>query len=164
MRQLQGCILANAQAGRDALYDRAFRSADERLRAAAVIVLLQIKRYDEAVAGFSIHRAAHEHKPFSARRERAIFHVAVHRGVDGSDAFRFTGLVEIHFGQHKAQRGRSASHNAFRFGPVFRLRGELVAGNNRPFFHGYTFARQQDIRHLNADGVLEHANASVSIG
>ena len=157
VRQLERRVLADAQPGRNALHDRAFRSADERFGAAAVIVLLKVERHDEAAAGLAIHGAAYEHEALALAFKRAFRHVAVHGSVDRGDALRFAGLFQVHFRQHQAQGGGSVSHDAFRLFPVFGLGSELVAGDDGPLFHGYAFTREKNVRHLNADGVFEHA-------
>ena len=156
VRQLKRGILADAQARRNALHNRAFRCADERFGATAVIVLLKVERDNKAAACFAIHGAAHEHKAFSAAFQRAVRHVAIHGGVNRCDALGFTRFVEIHFRQHQAQGGGRFADDALSFFPVIGLRGELIAGDDGPFFHGYAFVRQQDVGNFDTDGVFEH--------
>ena len=156
VRQLKRSILADAQARRNTLHNRAFRCADERFGATAVIVLLKVERHNKAAARFAIHGAAHKHEAFSAAFQRAVRHVAIHGGVNRCDALGFTRFVEIHFRQHQAQRGGRVANDALGFLPVIGLRGELIAGDDGPFFHGYAFVRQQDVGNFDADGVFEH--------
>ena len=159
--QLDGRAFADPDPGRDTVEDRPFRGPDQRRRAFSEIVGLQVEGGHEAPARLFAGRAFHVHAAFDAFKE-PFGHIPPHRIADAGDAVFGPGLVEIDLGIDQVEgRGGRADERGGPV-PVFRFRGVLVAGDDRPFGQIGPFSGQEDIGDLKADGIMNaHQNCSL---
>ena len=71
--------------------------------------------------------------------------VVRHSAVDGLDVFVHIAVIQLALRQDQPQGGRGVAGDSVRFLPVFRLAGELVAGNYRPPAHVRAGSGQQNV-------------------
>ena len=155
VRQLNGCALADLEPWRNAGNNRPLRRANQRGRSLGIVIRFKVEREDEPRAHHAADRACHQHKPLRLLFENALVEVLAHMRFDALDALRFTGLFQICFRQNQLQRRRCFADDSLGFLPVFRLGGELVAGDDRPFGIVRALFRQQDARHLHRYIILK---------
>ena len=128
--------LADADARGEAGGNGALRGADGACGIGGEVVVLQIERADDAAAGRTApERALDVDKALRQGAEDALGEVTVHFGVDARRFGQGVALGEVSLREHEVQRARHSGALALARSPIFRLGGELVAGDDAPFFH-----------------------------
>ncbi len=146
MGQLDGGVAAHARARGDTVEHGALRRADQRAGAGSEVVLVEIDHTDQTVADLAVALAALDvDQRILERFEDALFEILAHGGVDVGDEFINIGRFEIGLGQDEAQGGRRAADGLFHALPIFGLRGELVAGDDRPLAHVNILLGQKNV-------------------
>ena len=149
MRHFERRAAADVHARRQTLLYRALRGADARTLRSGKIVLLKIKRRNEAAADASVRQCAlYIDKAVRDRLKNALREIAAHR--IGNASVRAVGArgVQPRLRQHKRKRARLFRRTRFRRGPVFRFGRKLVARDHAPRAH-ILGAREKDIRTCN---------------
>ncbi len=155
MGQLDRRALAHRKAGRDTLFHGLFGRADGRGRAEMIIVILQIERHYEALAGARpAGITGGQHNARGQLLQNAVRKVLAHCIVDRADAAFYVRLLQVNLGQGEAQGRRRAADLTVKLLPVFRLGGILVAGDHGPFCKVGTRLRHQDAG--DTGGVFRH--------
>ena len=131
VRAFQRRALADAQARGNPLANRALRGADHRAGAGREVVFLQIDGGHQPQPRAGRGGALGEREAVSdGAHERSVRKVFAHRPVNGGNAR--AGALQIDFRLHDVKRGRTRAHVCLHPPPVIRLRGVLVAGDDRP--------------------------------
>ena len=151
MRQLHARALPHLEPRRDTLDHGFFGRADERSRAGGVLIGLQIDReHDTAARAGAARPALGQDDARGQGAQRAVRDVTAHGLVDARGAVGDVVVLQIDLGQGQAQGRGRVPDDAVRLGPVFGLRGILVAGDDRPFGEVAAVLRQHDIRNMGA--------------
>ena len=140
---------ADVHARRQTLLYRALRGADDRTLRSGKIVLLKIKRRNEAAADASIRqRALYIDEAVRDRLKNILREIAAHR--TGNASVRAVGArgVQPRLRQHERQGARLFRRTLFRRRPVVRFGRELVTRDHAPRAH-ILGAREKDIRTCN---------------
>ena len=137
VRQLDGRFAADAHARRNALNDRALRGADGRNGAGGIVISIQIDHTDKAAAdGAVFQRALHINKRILQRAEDVGIEIFRHCAVDERRVRSLLRGTKLCLGQNKVdRRGRTLGMLPDTL-PIGRVRGELIAGDDRPLLHG----------------------------
>ena len=137
VRQLDGRFAADAHARRNAFNDRALCGADGRNGAGGVVISIQIDHADEAAADGAVFQCAlHINKRILQRAEDVGIEIFRHRAVDERRVRSLLRGTKLCLGQNKVdRRGRTLGMLPDTL-PIGRVRGELIAGDDRPLLHG----------------------------
>ena len=133
---LQRCLPAQDQTGRDALLHQPLRGVDQGDGILPVVVGFQIQQPQDPPAETAAGEGAfHVDVGILQGAEKPPGQIVLHGGQYGFCPLLLIRQVQIGLRQHEAQRAGGVTHQLFHLCPVFRLRGELVAGDNGPAFH-----------------------------
>ena len=131
----------------NALHHGLFRSADSGGRVAAVVVFLQVDHAHDAPANRSVLEfTLHIDKGRGKDVKDVLAEIAAHRGVDGLDT-RVLIAAQLRLRKDDMISGRRLPRLLTHRVPVFRLGGELVAGDHRPVVQQLS-VRDQQLRRL----------------
>ena len=148
--KLYGSVLPHLHPGRDAGEDRPLRGPDQCAGAGGEVILVQVHHTDEAVADLAVGLGALDVDEGAGQGlEHAVVQILLHGRVDGGDIAVHIGAVELSLRQDQPQGGGSVPDGVLHRLPVFRLRGELVAGHHGPLGHVRVLG-QQDVRGVKA--------------
>ena len=160
VRQLQRRALADSETRRNALDDRALGGADQRRCALVIIIAFEIERHDKSPARVARHGTSDQHKALRLGFQDALRHILAHVAADRCDALRFAVLAQERFRQEQVKRRRSVADVGARRLPVFGLRGELVARDDRPLRKVRPLRGKHHIGYQNTDFVFVHVSIS----
>ena len=163
VRQLQRRAGADLHPGRDAPGHGLLRGAHGRVCVDAVVVGLQVQHADHALPHAPVaERALHIDEGVFVFAKDAALQVFLHASVDRGDPLR-AGALQRRLRQDQPQSRGSRADDALGLRPVFRLRGELVAGDHRPLFQ-QLLTRQEDVgRSETAHGAASLPSSMTSV-
>ena len=148
--QLDGRVAAHLGAGRDAIQHGALGGADQGAGAGGEIIGIQIHHTDQAVADLAVGLLALDvDQGVGQRLEHAVGQVLLHGVVDILDVLVHVGSLQVGLRQDQTQGGGRVAHLLLHRLPVLRLRGELIAGDDRPLGHVLILG-QQDVGGIKA--------------
>ena len=145
MRQLDGRVAAHAHTRRNALNDGFFRCADGGNGAGGIVICIQIDHADKARADRAVfQRALDIDERILERFKHARVEIFLHRAVDQRRVRSLLRRAQLGLGQDEVDgRGRALCVLAHTL-PICGVGGKLVAGDDRPLFHGIHL-REQDV-------------------
>ena len=148
--QLDGRVAAHLGAGRDAIQHGALGGADQGAGAGGEIIGIQIHHTDQAVADLAVGLLALDvDQGVGQRLEHTVGQVLLHGVVDILDVLVHVGSLQVGLRQDQTQGGGRVAHLLLHRLPVLRLRGELIAGDDRPLGHVLILG-QQDVGGIKA--------------
>ena len=141
--QLHGSIPANPHSRRNALHHGLLRGADGGHGTHGKIIGVQIHHAHQALAdGAALQRALHIDEGPGIGLEHAGFLISGHGFVDQGRVGSFLGGAQLRLGQDQVDGGRRVPRRLPHPVPIGRLGRKLVAGDDRPFFHGIHLGHQ----------------------
>mmetsp|Transcript_78844 Transcript_78844/g.219200 ORF Transcript_78844/g.219200 Transcript_78844/m.219200 type:complete len:346 (+) Transcript_78844:791-1828(+) len=152
VRQLQGCVLTDCNARRQASHNRFFCRPDQRRLRAVVVVRLEVDRQDQALSrrnACSIPVNCYEGR--LALGEDPVRDVLLHDLADILDALRVLTWVstrdgrEIHFWEYDVQGRRRVACVRGHLLPILWFRFELVACHGCPLLQGEVATGHQNL-------------------
>ena len=121
---------------------------DQCAGAGGEIVSVQVHHTDQAMTDLAVGLLALDvDQGIGQRLEHAVGQILLHGVIDILNVLVHVGCLQIGFRQDQAQGGGRIAHFFLHCLPVLRLRGELVAGDDRPLVHVLALG-QQDIRRI----------------
>ena len=145
MREFQRGVPTNLDAGRNTFQNGAFRRADCHGRKRGVVVFFKVDRHHKTEPALFVRRIPfHQNETVFDFLKDVFVQVLIHIFVDFLNAV-FAVVRKINFGENQIERAGCIADICGEFLPVFGLRRELIAGNDRPFFKIDAVFRQQYI-------------------
>ena len=151
VRQLQARALTNLETGRNTLDNRLFGRADERCGTGRVFIRFQIDRqHDAAARAGAAGPALGQHDAGGQGAQRAVLHILLHGLMDFFRAGSNVRVLQINLRQGQTQGRGCVTDGLVSLGPVVRLRGVLVAGDDCPLGQVHAFTRKHDLGNTSA--------------
>ena len=145
VRQLDGRVAAHAHTRRDALNDSLFRRTDGGNGTGRIIISIQIDHADQSrTDGAVLQRALHIDKGILEGFKNALLQIFLHGLVDQRRVCGLLRRAELGLREDQIDGRRSALGVLTHALPICGVGGELVAGDDRPFFHGI-YLRKKNI-------------------
>ena len=132
MRKFHRSSSADPESRRNTLYDCFLGGADQRSSADIIVKRIQIDTDDQTQTAPSFSCPSDNDTAGRKCLQDPLIHIVGHCFADLHDPFLFIRFSKIILRKHQTKGGRCITDQFICFLPVFRIRGVLVAGNDRP--------------------------------